>query len=971
MSLFPRILVAALLFVPDAFAEPPAISLPDGLTATLVAAPPLIAHPVMAAPGPPGVLFVCDMAGLNLNKAELEAQRPNRVVRLADTDGDGIYDTQTVFADQLTFPNGGVWLGDSLYVCSAPGLWRFTDADGDGVAETRTAIVTGFDYTGNAADLHGPFLHPDGRLYWCHGRKSYSATQSDGQVVATGASSGIWSCRPDGLDLRWHSLVAGDNPVKLDFTPEGDVIGSMNLYFSRPRGDVIMHWLRGGVYPREDQKKVIEGLPRTLEVMPVVHNFGHVAVSGCAFHRSGALDPDWRGHLFVTHFNTGRLTRMEMTRDGATFKVAEREFLKMQNPDAHLTDVLEDRDGSLLVVDTGGWFRNGCPSSLIAKPNVAGAIYRIQRKGGAAQCEPWGAATAEVWTLAQKGGADSVQKLAELLDAEDLNVARAAANALASLADPSSAKALAAALYQRDPAVQLAATAGLGVLPQLSEKAINTLLRQLDGPLEPALEHQTMETLIRGIANRSETLVAKLGSGGSANAQRCILRILEQMPASPLTAAHVIPLLDAKDATLAQAAAEILARHPAWLPAFAEHLSGRASDTALPPDQLALIETALKSGAADATVRTLLTHFITSENAAEQRTAWRILAASSTGTPEADWIPPLKLALADGAPADQSLVISAIARFHAPELDAALTEFAGDEKRPLALRLRALTAAPKAKTILSADSFRFLEDTLTQSPSPAARLEAAQLLATAKLDKDLLLKLATSLPKIGPLELRELLATVRRAKEPEVGTAWATALRDAPALGSVSESEVRTIFSAQAPEVFEIVAPAIRAAAAESETQRRRLDTLPAQVAESGRPEEGRALFTSGKGACVSCHRIENVGHVVGPELSTIGRIRSPRDLLESVLFPDASTAQGYEAHTVETASGQSLLGVIRRNLPDAIVLVDPTGQEQTIPRAQITGLQLLPTSLMPPGLDRTLTEQELLDLVAYLASRK
>ena len=967
----PRLLFTALLFASCALAEPPAISLPDGFTATLVATPPLIAHPVMATPGPPGVLFVCDMAGLNLNKAELEAQKPNRVVRLADTDGDGIYDTQSVFADQLTFPNGGVWLGDSLYVCSAPGLWRFTDADGDGVAETRAAIVTGFEYTGNAADLHGPFLHPDGRLYWCHGRKGYTATQSDGKVVATGASSGIWSCRPDGLDLRWHALVAGDNPVKLDFTPEGDVIGSMNLYYSRPRGDVIVHWLRGGVYPREDQMKVIEGLPRTLEVMPVVHNFGHVAVSGCAFHRSGALDPDWRGHLFVTHFNTGRITRLEMTRDDATFKIAEHEFLKMGSADAHLTDVLEDRDGSLLVVDTGGWFRNGCPSSLIAKPDVAGAIYRIGRQGGAAQCEPWDAATAEVWMLARKGGADSVKQLIEQLDAEDLNVARAAANALASLADPAAAEALAAALYQRDPAVQLAATAALGALPELGEKATSVLLRQLDGTLDPALEHQTMETLIRSLANRSETLVAKLGAGDSANAQRRILRILEQMPASPLTAAHVIPLLDSEDATLAQAAAEILARHPAWRPALAEHVTARAGDATLPPNQLALLETALKSGATDAGVRTLLTHFITSEDADEQRTAWRILAASSAGTPEASWIPPLILALTSSAPGDQSLVIAAIAHFHAPELDAALADFAADEKLPLALRLRALAAAPKANTVLSADSFRFLEDTLTQSPSASARLEAARLLSTAKLNKDLLLKLAPVLTKIGPLELRELLATVRRAKEPEVGTSWATALRDAPALGSVSESEVRTVFSSQAPEVFEIVAPAIRAAAAESETQRRRLDTLPAQVAERGRPEEGRVLFTSGKGACVSCHRIGDAGNVVGPELTTIGGIRTTRDILESVLFPNASTAQGYEAHTVETASGQSLLGVIRRNLPDAIVLVDPTGQEQTIPRAQITGLQALPTSLMPAGLDRTLTEQELLDLVAFLASRK
>src|SRR5262245_2519250 len=75
--------------------------------------------------------------------------------------------------------------------------------------------------------------------------------------------------------------------------------------------------------------------------------------------------------------------------DGATYHVIQREFLKLRNPDAHLTDVLEDRDGSLLVVDTGGWFRIGCPSSLVAGPGLppmrgcatrfAGARHRCSR----------------------------------------------------------------------------------------------------------------------------------------------------------------------------------------------------------------------------------------------------------------------------------------------------------------------------------------------------------------------------------------------------------------------------------------------------------------------------------------------------------------------------------------------------------------------------------------------------------------
>ena len=147
------------------------------------------------------------------------------------------------------------------------------------------------------------------------------------------------------------------------------------------------------------------------------------------------------------------------------------------------------------------------------------------------------------------------------------------------------------------------------------------------------------------------------------------------------------------------------------------------------------------------------------------------------------------------------------------------------------------------------------------------------------------------------------------------------------------------------------------------------MEALPALVVAKGRAAEGRKIFETGKGACSACHRIGNVGNLVGPDLSTIGQIRAERDLLESIFFPSATLARDYEAHTIETADGQSLVGVIRRNLPDAIVVADASAQEHTLPRAQITSMQPWPTSLMPAGLDYALTEEELLDLVAYLRS--
>ena len=104
---------------------------------------------------------------------------------------------------------------------------------------------------------------------------------------------------------------------------------------------------------------------------------------------------------------------------------------------------------------------------------------------------------------------------------------------------------------------------------------------------------------------------------------------------------------------------------------------------------------------------------------------------------------------------------------------------------------------------------------------------------------------------------------------------------------------------------------------------------------------------------------------------ATAGQKLTKQQLYESILFPSATLARDYEAQNIDLADGQSLIGVLRRNLPEAIVIADATGQERTLPRAQIVAMQASPYSLMPAGLDRTLTEQELLDLVAFLRSRK
>src|SRR5690606_23573400 len=96
------------------------------------------------------------------------------------------------------------------------------------------------------------------------------------------------------------------------------------------------------------------------------------------------------GNLFTAQFNTGRVMRHILTQDGATYRTEDEPFMTSTSADAHPTDVLEDADGSLLVVETGGWFIKGCPLSRVAKPEVEGGIYRIRRTDAPVVSDPWG-----------------------------------------------------------------------------------------------------------------------------------------------------------------------------------------------------------------------------------------------------------------------------------------------------------------------------------------------------------------------------------------------------------------------------------------------------------------------------------------------------------------------------------------------------------------------------------------------------
>ena len=95
-------------------------TLPDGFEIELVAGTNLVPRPIEADFDEQGRLYVTDSSGSNDKPDKQLIDKPHRIVRLEDTDGDGRFDKQVVFADKMMFPEGCLWHDGSLYVAAPP-----------------------------------------------------------------------------------------------------------------------------------------------------------------------------------------------------------------------------------------------------------------------------------------------------------------------------------------------------------------------------------------------------------------------------------------------------------------------------------------------------------------------------------------------------------------------------------------------------------------------------------------------------------------------------------------------------------------------------------------------------------------------------------------------------------------------------------------------------------------------------------
>src|SRR2546427_934554 len=241
----------------------PVLAVPAGFEVERVAGPPLVNRPIVADFDDEGRLYVADSSGSNDNVEKQLADKPHRIVRLEDRNGDGRFDTSVVFADKMMFPEGAMWFDGSLYVAAPPSIWKLSDTDGDGIADQRSEWFQGKTLTGCANDLHGPYLGPDGWIYWCKGAFAKQTYERPGRPPFVTRAAHIFRCRPDGSGIEPVMTGGMDNPVEVAFSPSGERFFT-TTFLQHPEGgkrDGIIHAIYGGVYGK--QHDVIDDHKRT------------------------------------------------------------------------------------------------------------------------------------------------------------------------------------------------------------------------------------------------------------------------------------------------------------------------------------------------------------------------------------------------------------------------------------------------------------------------------------------------------------------------------------------------------------------------------------------------------------------------------------------------------------------------------------------------------------------------------------
>lgn len=936
-------LVALLLVSASAVAQPPKLVAPTSadprLVVELFAAAPDIVQPIATDFDAKGRLLVVE-SHTHFRPAKYDGPKADRVRVLEDTDGDGKADKFTTFFEGTTFTMDlAVHPDGSVYVATRNELLRLRDTNNDGVADEKTRLVF-LDTKGNYPHngLCGLSFDSRGDVTLGMGEnlgEPYKLVGADGTTLTGGGEGGnVYHMTADGKKLR-RVATGFWNP----FGSCRDIFGRLFVVDNDPDASPpcrLLHVVEGGDYGfqfrygragRHPFQAWNGELPGTL---PMVAGTGESPCEVISYESDGLPD-EYRGDLLVPAWADHRLERYTLKPKGASFTADRKPFIQ-GTKDFYPSGLTVAPDGSLFVTDWG---------SRSYELHGKGAVWRVRLKDAKPvnrPAEPKEAILSPDRKTREAAAGELAKTdagrelLRKQVASKDVRVRAAALAALVEVdrkfdyeavakGDPepgARAMAVRALVELGDDLEGIAAGQSPGVV---ADSVRGWSFEALDKVLPPALADQDphlRHAFIR-VLSGSPGLLDKTTKKPTADVRACVGLLLAWRMSGRTDSHERLPdFLSDPDADVRFLAIKWVSDEK--LTAFRPQLVEMLKKPDLDPRTFVGVSTALaRLDDKPVNENSLAAYFLERVNDGDAPSSSRLMALRAIPAAHPKLTTELLtdlLRVQDAA--FRVEVLRALKDRADPKGVPAVREILLNKRQHYAVRAQALVTLAASQ---DADAVNLSID-LAADPDGAVRREAVRSLSQAKLTA----------------AQQERLSGILEGKDDS-----------ADLLNRVRGKPIHTG----------------RPAATDTATWLKYLDG-PAD------PDAGRRVFEHPKLAagCFRCHRVEGRGADVGPDLSLIGRTER-KWIVESILQPSAVVAPHFTAWQIQTLDERILVGQLVHTQLDESTYVDAKGNRFKVLANDVANTSMSKASIMPDGLLDGLTDQEIRDLVAYLASRK